>query len=225
MKSKIVILALLLLALPALAQAQCISSGGQISCVIPGATIAGSGTSQIVALPGKFTVPTTNAVTPAIGSADDLTNSGFSFQSSGGNAVINAIVNGHAVLKFGPGSLEFYQDNTINIGTLTTRAGAVNSTNYHSGATAMTFATSSGDITALSLGTNQVATFASEIAAGGDVGGSSSHTTLTSSTNTTTTNAYVVGGGQAATTRNTGWAKIYIGTTTAWVPYWANATP
>ncbi len=43
--------------------------------------------------------------------------------------------------------------------------------------------------------------------------------------NTTTTNAYVVGGGQIATTKNTGWLQVYIGTNLSWVPYWTNATP
>jgi len=42
---------------------------------------------------------------------------------------------------------------------------------------------------------------------------------------TTTTNAYVVGGGQAATTKNTGWAPIYVNGTLSWIPYWSNATP
>ncbi len=58
-----------------------------------------------------------------------------------------------------------------------------------------------------------------------DGGGVASTTGLTGTTNTTTTNAYTVKGGQGATTANTGWIKIYIGTSAAWVPYWLNATP
>ncbi len=63
------------------------------------------------------------------------------------------------------------------------------------------------------------------IAAAGDNSGIASTTGLTNVTDTTLTNAYVVKGSQAASTANTGWIKIYIGTTAAWVPYWANATP
>ncbi len=77
---------------------------------------------------------------------------------------------------------------------------------------------------AIKTGTGPV-DFGSEVRAGGDVSGAVSRTTLTNATNATTTNAYVVAGGQAATTENTGWIKIYVGTTPAWVPYWANATP
>lgn len=55
MKSKIALLAFLLFALPSLAQAQCIASGGLINCFIPGATITGTGASQVVALPGGIT--------------------------------------------------------------------------------------------------------------------------------------------------------------------------
>lgn len=58
-----------------------------------------------------------------------------------------------------------------------------------------------------------------------DVAGIASHNTLTNAVDTTTTNAYVIGGGQAATTKNTGWMKVYIGTAAAWIPYWTNATP
>ncbi len=54
--------------------------------------------------------------------------------------------------------------------------------------------------------------FGGEIGSGGTV-------------NTTTTNAYVVGGGQVATTKNTGWLQVYIGTALSWIPYWTNATP
>jgi len=58
-----------------------------------------------------------------------------------------------------------------------------------------------------------------DIFIGGEIG-------LGGTVNTTTTNAYVVGGGQAATTKNTGWMKVYIsGTDVAWIPYWTNATP
>ncbi len=53
---------------------------------------------------------------------------------------------------------------------------------------------------------------------GGDIG-------TGGTVNTTTTNAYVVGGGQIATTKNTGWLQVYIGTVLSWVPYWSNATP
>lgn len=59
----------------------------------------------------------------------------------------------------------------------------------------------------------------------GTTAGLASCNSFTNLTDTTTTNAYVVGGGQAATTRNTGWIKIFTGTTAAWIPYWANATP
>jgi hypothetical protein len=61
--------------------------------------------------------------------------------------------------------------------------------------------------------------------ASGDNAGLASTTSLTNVTSATVTNAYVVAGGQAATTQNTGWTKIYVGTTVAWIPYWANATP
>lgn len=60
---------------------------------------------------------------------------------------------------------------------------------------------------------------------GADGGGAASTTGFTNATNTTLTNAYTVKGGQTAGTINTGWIKIYIGTATAWLPYWANATP
>lgn len=61
MKSKLAILAFLFVAIPGLAQSPlCISSGGQIGCVIPGATITGSGATQVVALPGNITATTAN---------------------------------------------------------------------------------------------------------------------------------------------------------------------
>ncbi len=67
---------------------------------------------------------------------------------------------------------------------------------------------------------------ASQVFAGGDsAAGIASSTSLTNVTDATTTNAYVVAGGQAATTENTGWLKIYVGTAVAWIPYWQNATP
>lgn len=66
---------------------------------------------------------------------------------------------------------------------------------------------------------------ARQLFAGGDNAGLASSTSLTNAISATVTNAYVVAGGQAATTPNTGWIKIYVGTTVAWVPYWANATP
>lgn len=58
-----------------------------------------------------------------------------------------------------------------------------------------------------------------------DSGGLASTTGLTNATNSTVTNAYVVKGGQAASTVNTGWIKMYVGTNAVWVPYWQNATP
>ena len=59
----------------------------------------------------------------------------------------------------------------------------------------------------------------------GDQGGLANTAGITDVTDTTTTNAYVVGGGQVATTKNTGWLKVYVGTTASWIPYWSNATP
>ena len=67
---------------------------------------------------------------------------------------------------------------------------------------------------------------ARQLFAGGDsTAGIASSTSLTNATDATTTNAYVVAGGQAASTENTGWLKIYVGTAVAWLPYWENATP
>lgn len=67
---------------------------------------------------------------------------------------------------------------------------------------------------------------ARQLFAGGDsTAGIASSTSLTNATNGTVTNAYTVNGGQAATTSNTGWIKIYVGTAVAWIPYWQNATP
>lgn len=67
---------------------------------------------------------------------------------------------------------------------------------------------------------------AQQLFAGGDsASGIASSTSFTNATDATTTNAYVVAGGQAATTENTGWLKIYVGTAVAWIPYWQNATP
>lgn len=63
------------------------------------------------------------------------------------------------------------------------------------------------------------------LAATGDNSGIAATTGLTNVVNTTLTNAYIVKGGQAATTVNTGWMKVYIGTVASWVPYWSNATP
>jgi len=59
----------------------------------------------------------------------------------------------------------------------------------------------------------------------GDQGGLANTIGITDTLNTTVTNDYVVAGGQAATTHNTGWLQIYIGTAVAWIPYWTNATP
>ena len=50
-------------------------------------------------------------------------------------------------------------------------------------------------------------------------------TRLVNDIDTTITNDYVVAGGQAATTRNTGWWKIWIDGNACWIPYWQNATP
>lgn len=66
---------------------------------------------------------------------------------------------------------------------------------------------------------------ARQLFAGGDNAGLASSTSLTNATDGTVTNAYTVKGGQVATTANTGWLKIYVGTAVAWVPYWQNATP
>lgn len=79
---------------------------------------------------------------------------------------------------------------------------------------------------ALTLASTKVATFASSLRVSADsASGAASTTTFTSASDTTLTNAYVVKGGQAATTANTGWIKIYVGTVASWVPYWSNATP
>ena len=59
----------------------------------------------------------------------------------------------------------------------------------------------------------------------GDEGGVAGTIGLTDVSSTTVTNAYTVKGGQAANTSNTGWIKVYIGATAAWIPYWENATP
>lgn len=75
------------------------------------------------------------------------------------------------------------------------------------------------------ISTSGLAAFSGSLRTGGDSGGAASNTTITNATDTTLTNAYTVKGGQIATTANTGWIKIYIGTAVAWVPYWANATP
>ena len=67
---------------------------------------------------------------------------------------------------------------------------------------------------------------ARQLFAGGDsTAGIASSTSITNATDTTTTNAYVVAGGQAATTENTGWIKVYVGTAVSWIPFWTNATP
>lgn len=66
---------------------------------------------------------------------------------------------------------------------------------------------------------------ARQLFAAGDNAGVASTVSLTTTSDLTTTNAYAVKGGQAASTANTGWIKIYVGTTAAWLPYWANATP
>ena len=67
---------------------------------------------------------------------------------------------------------------------------------------------------------------ARQLFAGGDsAAGIASSTSVTNVTDTTTTNAYVVAGGQAATTENTGWIKVYVGTAVSWIPFWTNATP
>ncbi len=66
---------------------------------------------------------------------------------------------------------------------------------------------------------------ARNIFSAGDNAGLASTVGLSNVTDTTLTNAYVVKGGQAATTANTGWIKIYVGTVVSWIPYWSNATP
>lgn len=145
MKSKIVILAFLLLALPALAQAQCISSGGQISCVIPGATVTGTGTSQVVTLAGGMVLNanvTINGTGPGVagggliigsnsatkgsfwsnGVTPSTTN--YALSASSANTVVNSPSGGSVILSIndGPSGSQvdfnagvFYPDTDNNI--------------------------------------------------------------------------------------------------------------
>lgn len=127
---------------------------------------------------------------------------------TGSPAVAYAFVSGAG----GTNGLRFnYTTNSMDF----TRAGtAVTSVYVNNGATS-----------GLGLTTNYDAQARCLLASGDNSAGLASNTTFTNATNTTVTNTYLVKGGQAANTVNTGWIKIYIGTTVAWVPYFANATP
>jgi hypothetical protein len=86
-------------------------------------------------------------------------------------------------------------------------------------------ASSSTPVHQLGLIAGNLRLYTGAIIIGGTTTGVSSHTSFTNVTSSTVTNTYLVRGGQAANTVNTGWIKIYVGTTACWVPYWANATP
>src|SRR5512139_473009 len=94
-------------------------------------------------------------------------------------------------------------------------------------ASSVIFQTQSGGAiaTSLTIDASRNLVVAGGVTVSGTTTGVASSTSFTNVTNTTVTNTYLVRGGQAANTVNTGWIKVFIGTTAAWIPYWANATP
>jgi hypothetical protein len=61
------------------------------------------------------------------------------------------------------------------------------------------------------------------IGVGGDEGGVTGYTTLTNAANTTVSTGTGTVKMNAGTARNSdAWIKVYIGTTTYWIPAWSN---
>lgn len=148
---------------------------------------------------------------------------GLYFSSSGGN------VASFQALDSGGASSLFYTTNRYFNGAswqqLNTRVGGTLLISADTIAFYSFAASSSTPVPQLSVTNTGVLTTSGGIIISGTTTGATSSTSFTNVTNTTLTNAYVVKGGQAASTINTGWIKIFIGTNAAWVPYWQNATP
>lgn len=138
--------------------------------------------------------------------------------SQSNNAIFGS-VNGNAAIAVASVGSQVGLTSTYHLGFA---AGAADAGNIDTG-----FSRTSAGLLEVNSGTT--GTFrdfqAREVIAAGDNAGIASTTALSNVTNTTLTNAYTVKGGQGATTPNTGWIKIYVGTVASWIPYWSNATP
>lgn len=165
------------------------SGGLNISATIPGATVTGTGTSQVMGLPGRISIGSQTS----LGIFFAGTNTGIGYNAGGDQIVLNSgnadvIAIGAAqfriqntyklgwtiagptgggadtalsrisagIVGVGDGSTT---DNVASLGNLTNRLTGLGIIGLHSGATAMTFSTSSGDAVAVTLSTAQLVRF------------------------------------------------------------------
>ena len=147
------------------------------------------------------------------------TNSGF---------LLVAVVNNTATWSsFSGGSGTFTTINATTGNITTVNATTVNATTVAAtGAVSGASVTATGAVSGATVAATTTVTAGTTIKAAGDVAGTAGSTSVSNVTNTTQgAGALSILSTNGNAGNNAGFIKIYVGTTTAWVPYYTNIAP